>query len=72
LLISKYIPDIPYFLENVTGPPGAMKSHHLKFDKRLVNPGITELHHPSAFVGKKDIQQIDNPSFKGFALPSTR
>ncbi len=55
LLISKFIPDIPHFLQNVIGSAGAMKTHALKFDKRLIDPGITEVHSPN--VSSKDIHQ---------------
>ena len=46
LLISKYIADIPHFLQNVIGSPGGMKTHYLKFEKTLVDPGITKVHSP--------------------------
>ncbi len=55
LLISKFIADIPHFLVNVIGSPGAMKTHYLKFDKRLFDPGISEVHSPP--ITTKDIHQ---------------
>ncbi|MDQ6862975.1 MAG: hypothetical protein M3044_04050 [Thermoproteota archaeon] len=55
LLISKFIADIPHFLVNVIGSPGAMKTHYLKFDKRLIDPGSTEVHSPP--ITTKDIHQ---------------
>jgi len=55
LLISKFIADIPHFLVNVIGSPGAMKTHYLKFDKRLVDPGSAEVHGPP--ITTKDIHQ---------------
>ena len=55
MLISKFIADIPHFLVNVIGSPGAMKTHYLKFDKRLIDPGSTEVHSPP--ITTKDIHQ---------------
>ena len=55
LLLSKFIADIPHFLVNVIGSPGAMKTHYLKFDKRLIDPGSTEVHSPP--LTTKDIHQ---------------
>jgi hypothetical protein len=55
LLISKYIPDIPHFLENVIGTPGSMKTNYLKFSKRLADPGVTEVHSPP--ITAEDIHQ---------------
>ncbi|MDQ6669142.1 MAG: FAD-dependent oxidoreductase, partial [Thermoproteota archaeon] len=55
LLLSKFIADIPHFLVNVIGSPGAMKTHYLKFDKRLIDPGSTEVHSPP--ITTKDIHQ---------------
>jgi hypothetical protein len=55
LLISKYIPNIPHFLENVIGAPGSMKTNYLKFSKRLVDPGVTEVHGPP--ITAEDIHQ---------------
>lgn len=55
LLISKYIADIPHFLENVIGAPGSMKTNYFKFSKRLVDPGVTEVHSPP--ITAEDIHQ---------------
>jgi hypothetical protein len=55
LLISKYIADIPHFLESVIGVPGSMKTNYLKFSKRLVDPGVTEVHSPPIMT--EDIHQ---------------
>ena len=55
LLIHKFVPDIPHFLENVIGSPGAIKTHYLKQQKRLVDPGITEAF--SSLITTRDIEQ---------------
>ena len=55
LLIHKFVADIPHFLENVIGSPGAIKTSYLKQQKRLVDPGITEVF--TSLITSKDIEQ---------------
>jgi DNA polymerase elongation subunit (family B) len=61
LLISKFVADIPHFLEGVIGSPGAIKTGYLKHEKRLVDPGITEVFTPP--ITPKDIKQIFSQNY---------